>query len=232
MSHSILRWLLQWAGEGAGGQRRVFWTIVLPMWVRSRGGREGRQRGGEEEREWTEWKLCDSEHQSDVMYGNYSVSERDWEQGVGFNLLGASLIPRFVTLASMVEFSPGIHDGMGRIERVCWESLNLSWWRRPMNCHSLGRTLSSCMISCHVTFTPSHSSSHTNIFTYTPYYTTLIFTYPHSLPCTFSLTTPSLPLHILITPSLPHTHSSHTLTTFTVWDACEALIFETWHEVT
>ena len=63
--------------------------------------------------------MYNSEHQSDVMYGNYSVSERDWEQGVGFNLLGASSIPRFVTLASMVEFSPGIHDGMGRIERVC-----------------------------------------------------------------------------------------------------------------
>ena len=63
--------------------------------------------------------MCDSEHQSDVMYGNYSVSERDWEQGVGFNLLGASSIPRFVTLASMVEFTPGIHDEMGRIERVC-----------------------------------------------------------------------------------------------------------------
>ena len=48
-----------------------------------------------------------------------SVSERDWEQGVGFNLLGASSISRFVTLASTVEFSPGIHDGMRRIERVC-----------------------------------------------------------------------------------------------------------------
>ena len=62
--------------------------------------------------------MCDSEHQSDVMCGNYSGSERAWEKGVGFNLLGASLILRFVTLASMVEFSPGIHDGMGRIQLV------------------------------------------------------------------------------------------------------------------
>ena len=69
--------------------------------------------------------MCDSEHQSDVMYGNYSVSERDWEQGVGFNLLGASSIPRFVTLLSMVEFSPGIHDGMGRFESLLSHSLEL-----------------------------------------------------------------------------------------------------------
>ena len=41
----------------SSGQERVredrdeFWTILLPRWVRSRGGRGGRQRGGEEERE-------------------------------------------------------------------------------------------------------------------------------------------------------------------------------------
>ena len=29
MSHSMLRSLLQWAGEGVGGKRRVFWTIII-----------------------------------------------------------------------------------------------------------------------------------------------------------------------------------------------------------
>ena len=28
-------------------------------------------------------QMCDSVHQSDVMCGNYSVSETAWEQGVG-----------------------------------------------------------------------------------------------------------------------------------------------------
>jgi len=157
--------------------------------------------------------MCDSEHQSDVMY---SVSERAWEQGVGFNLLGASSIPRFVNLASMVEFSPGIHDGMGRIERVCWESLI---WAdeegRWTATHSVEHCLHDLLSFYLHTLTPSHSSSHTNIFTYTPYHTTLIFTHPltslhssHSshphYPCTHS-SHPPLPSHTLthLTPSLP-----------------------------
>ena len=64
--------------------------------VRSRGGRRGgRQRGREEVR------------------GRFSVHYLE-----KVRLLGASSIPRFVTLVSMVEFSPGIYDGMGRIQLV------------------------------------------------------------------------------------------------------------------
>ena len=147
--------------------------------------------------------MCDSVHQSDVMYGNYSVSERHWEQGVGFNLLGASSIPRFVTLASMVEFSPGIHDGMGRIEFVESHSLEL------MKADELPLIWSNVVstISCYVTFTPSHSSSHTNIFTYTPYHTTLIFTHPHSHPCSSHSSHPPTLAHSIIS----HPHYPHSL---------------------
>ena len=155
--------------------------------------------------------MCDSEHQSDVMYGNYSVSERDWEQRVGFNILGASLIHRFVTLASEVEFSPGIHDGMVRIEFV--ESHSLELMKKADELPLIKSNIVSMhdLLSCHLhTLTPSHSSSHTNIFTYTPYHTTLIFTHPHSHPCTVLTHHTLPPSHTLVTPSLPsHTLISH-----------------------
>ena len=99
--------------------------------------------------------MCDSEHQSDVMYDNYSVYERDWEQGVDFNLLGASSIPRFVTLASMVEFSPGIHDGM--IEFV--ESHSLELMKKADELPLIRSNIVSMhdLLSCHLhTLTPSH----------------------------------------------------------------------------
>ena len=132
--------------------------------------------------------MCDSEHQSDVMYGNYSVSERDWEQRVGFNILGASLIHRFVTLASEVEFSPGIHDGMVRIEFV--ESHSLELMKKADELPLIKSNIVSMhdLLSCHL---------HT---------LTLILTYKyihiHTLPHNSNFHTPTLT-------SLHSSHSSH-----------------------
>ena len=114
--------------------------------------------------------MCDSEHQSDVMYGNYSVSERDWEQRVGFNILGASLIHRFVTLASEVEFSPGIHDGMVRIEFV--ESHSLELMKKADELPLIKSNIVSMhdLLSCHLhTLTPSHPHTrpHIQIYSHT-----------------------------------------------------------------
>ena len=124
-----------------------------------------------------------------------------------------------------------------------------------MNCHSFGRTLSPCMISCHVTFTPSHlqifSHTHLNtqlIPTLTSLHSSHSSTLTHSL--ISHLTTLTSTHHTLTYSSHPHyphvltyhtlTHSSHTslpshiLTHLThsssVLGACEALIFETLHE--